>query len=103
MLFASRYLKKCPLSNKRLKIIDGNPATIIEYTSYKNEQKSIRTFEPLKFMAEIQQHNLSRRSLGEGGFQIPESRPPDFLETTHHGVFDLLVHPIRKGYFEKEF
>lgn len=56
LLFAARYLKKCPLSNERLKIIDGNTETIIEYISYKNERKSIRTFTPLKFLAEIQQH-----------------------------------------------
>lgn len=56
LLFAARYLKKCPLSNERLRIIDGESETIIEYTSYKNEQRSVRTFTPLKFLAEIQQH-----------------------------------------------
>jgi Putative transposase/Transposase zinc-binding domain len=55
-LLAARYLKKCPLSNERLRIIDGSPETILEYSSYKNEQKSLRTFTPLKFLAEIQQH-----------------------------------------------
>jgi hypothetical protein len=56
LLFAARYLKKCPLSNERLKIIEENPETAIEYTSYKNEQKSVRTFTPLKFLAEVSQH-----------------------------------------------
>jgi hypothetical protein len=40
-------------------------------------------FTPLKFLAEIQQHNLSAVSTGEGGFQIPGSRLQDSLDPIH--------------------
>ena len=55
LLFAARYLKKCPLSNEQLQIVEGVEATI-EYTSYKNDKKIIGTFTPLKFLAEVSQH-----------------------------------------------
>jgi hypothetical protein len=56
LLFAARYLKKSPISNERLKIIESNRETIIEYASYKSNEKRVRTFTPLKFLAELQQH-----------------------------------------------
>jgi len=57
LLFAARYLKKCPLSNERLKIIEPTGEdSYIEYASFKNGEKSVRIFTPLKFLAEVSQH-----------------------------------------------
>jgi hypothetical protein len=54
--FCARYLKKCPLSNERITIIENNGETIIEYAAYKNGAKKTRQFSPLHFLAELQQH-----------------------------------------------
>ena len=57
LLFAARYLKKCPLSNERLKIVEAaGKDSQIEYASFKDGIKNIRTFAPLKFLAEVSQH-----------------------------------------------
>jgi hypothetical protein len=57
LLFAARYLKKCPLSNERLKIVEpAGEDSYIEYASFKNREKSVRTFTPLELLAEISQH-----------------------------------------------
>ena len=56
LLFAARYLKKCPVSNERLAIVESDGETAIEYASYKNGVKSVRRFTPLQFLAELQQH-----------------------------------------------
>lgn len=57
LLFAARYLKKCPLSNERLKIVElSGEDSYIEYASFKHGEKSVRTFTPLQFLAEVSQH-----------------------------------------------
>ncbi len=56
LLFAARYLKKCPVSNERLSIVEGGAETTIEYTAYKDGVKGVRRFQPLQFLAEAQQH-----------------------------------------------
>ena len=56
LLFSARYLKKCPISNERLVIIENNGQTTIEYSAYKDGGKSVRKFTPLEFLAELQQH-----------------------------------------------
>jgi Putative transposase len=56
ILFAARYLKKCPLSNQRLTLLESTGVTIIEFASFKDGVKNIRSFEPLEFLAELQQH-----------------------------------------------
>lgn len=56
LLFAARYLKKCSVSNKRLKIIGYSREPVIEYTSYRDDEISSRSFTPLQFLAEISQH-----------------------------------------------
>ncbi|MBX7145438.1 MAG: transposase [Oligoflexia bacterium] len=56
LLFVARYLKKCPVSNERLTIVEGSGDTVIEYAAYKDGHKSVRTFSPLDFLAELQQH-----------------------------------------------
>jgi hypothetical protein len=56
LLFSARYLKKCPVSNERLAIIENNGDTTIEYYAYKNGTKTVRKFTPLEFLADLQQH-----------------------------------------------
>jgi len=57
LLFAARYLKKCPLSNERLTIVEASSQdSYIEYASFKNGTKNIRRFTPLDFLAEVSQH-----------------------------------------------
>ena len=57
LLFAARYLKKCPVSNERLRIVEkAGSDTVIEYASYKNGAMQTRVFLPLQFLAELQQH-----------------------------------------------
>ena len=55
LLFAARYLKKCPVSNERLSIIElpGEDARV-QYAAYKNGEKQVRSFTPLEFLAELQ-------------------------------------------------
>ena len=57
LLFAARYLKKCPLSNERLTIVETNGEDAhIEYASFRDGAKNIRKFTPLAFLAEVSQH-----------------------------------------------
>jgi hypothetical protein len=56
LLFVARYLKKCPVSNERIRILEQNGSTTIRYLSFKNGDKSSRDFEPLEFLAELSQH-----------------------------------------------
>lgn len=56
LLFAARYLKKCPVSNERLQIVESDGEALINYAAYKDGKKSIRSFTPLEFLAELQQH-----------------------------------------------
>jgi len=56
LLFAARYLKKCPVSNERLAIVEGDGEATIEYASYKNGVKNVRSFTPLQFLADLQSH-----------------------------------------------
>ena len=80
LLFAAGYLKKCPLSNERIKIVEASgKESLIEYASFKNGTKNVRTFTPLEFLAAVSQHNLSRRSAQrEGGFLTSGNRLQDF-------------------------
>jgi Putative transposase len=83
LLFAARYLKKCPISNQRLTLLKSNGVTINEYSSLKDGIKNIRSFQPLEFLAELQQHNLSAEALQrEGGSPMPGSRPAGSSEFT---------------------
>ena len=56
LLFTARYLKKCPVSNKRLSLDENGKETAVIYAAYKNGAKEIRRFTPLEFLAELQQH-----------------------------------------------
>ncbi len=55
-LFTARYLKKCPISNKRLSITQEQGTTTVKYTAYRDGTKESRLFTPLEFLAELQQH-----------------------------------------------
>jgi hypothetical protein len=57
LLFAARYLKKCPLSNQRIKITEAPwREPYIEYSSFKVSTKSTRTFTPVQCLPESSQH-----------------------------------------------
>ena len=56
LLFVARYLKKCPVSNQRLSIDDTSGEPVIKYASYKDGTKQVRSFTPIEFLAELQQH-----------------------------------------------
>jgi len=56
LLFTARYLKKCPVSNKRLSLAEQNGETTVHYSTYRNGAKQTRRFTPLGFIAELQQH-----------------------------------------------
>ena len=57
LLFAARYLKKCPLSNQRITIVEqSGKDSVIQYASFKDGIKNVRTFTPLLFLAEASQH-----------------------------------------------
>jgi hypothetical protein len=59
-LFVARYLKKCPLSNKRLELIEESGEVGVEmtvrYHKITDDMATHRDFEPLEFLAELQQH-----------------------------------------------
>jgi hypothetical protein len=56
LLFAGRYLKKCPVSNERIRIIEADGDTTIQYFSFRKGETTVRTFTPLQFLAELSQH-----------------------------------------------
>lgn len=56
LLFLARYLKKSPISNERLSIAECNGETTVHYSSFKDGVKQTRSFAPLAFLAELQQH-----------------------------------------------
>ncbi len=55
-LFVARYLKKCPLSNKRLELIEESGEVTVRYHKRADDIATHRDFEPLEFLAELQQH-----------------------------------------------
>lgn len=55
-LFTARYLKKCPISNQRLKLVQENGETTVSYSAKRNGVRETRIFVPLQFLAEVQQH-----------------------------------------------
>lgn len=56
LLFVARYLKKAPISNERLSIVEENGEAIVHYKSYRNGEESVRTFTPLEFLAQASLH-----------------------------------------------
>jgi hypothetical protein len=56
LLFVARYLRKCPVSNERITILNPDADCRVEYHSYKNNSHESRTFSPLEFLAELSSH-----------------------------------------------
>lgn len=52
--FLARYLKKCPFSSKRIKILENNSK--IRYCKFTENGIRHRDFDPLTFLAELSQH-----------------------------------------------
>lgn len=55
-LFVARYLKKCPVSLKRLELIETDSEPVVRYHKVKDNLKEHRDFSPLEFLAVISQH-----------------------------------------------
>ena len=55
-LYVARYLKKCPVSNKRLSLSTEHGETVVNLRAVRNGQVQERKFTVLSFLAELQQH-----------------------------------------------
>ena len=55
-LFLARYLVKCPVSLKRIQIIEDPLKTTIRYFRTDDDPTDFKDFSPLQFLAEMQQH-----------------------------------------------
>jgi hypothetical protein len=55
-LFIARYLEKCPISLKRVEILDNELDTTIRYYKKEDSKEQYRDFSPLHFLAELSQH-----------------------------------------------
>ncbi len=54
-LFVARYLKKSPISNKRLSLSNHNAETTVHLHAVRDGKTTERTFSVLEFPAELQQ------------------------------------------------
>ena len=52
----SSYLRKCPVSNNRITLLNPEPDCKVEFHSYKNDEHTSKTFEPLEFLAALSSH-----------------------------------------------
>lgn len=55
-LFVARYLQKCPISLKRLAIVDNGLLPTVRYKKILDDGEEYRDFSPLEFLAELQEH-----------------------------------------------
>ena len=55
-LFVARYLKKSPVSLRRLALIESGPEPVVRYRSYKENLAEQRDFTPLEFLAQLSCH-----------------------------------------------
>ena len=53
LLFVARYLRKCPVSNERITLINPDSDCTVEFDSYKNDTHKSKTFTPVEFLARI--------------------------------------------------
>ena len=56
LLFVARYLKKAPISNERLSIVEQDGQAVVQYKSFRNGAESLRTFTLLEFLAQASVH-----------------------------------------------
>lgn len=99
-LFVARYLKKCPVSNERLSLIEARGDPIIEYTAYKDGVKSVRKFTPLSFLAELQQHvfdTFEQNTRWFGAYSCRSRGAARADETTSDPVMLPLPEPATKS------
>ncbi|MCB0329717.1 MAG: transposase [Bdellovibrionales bacterium] len=54
--FLARYLKKSPLMNPRLEIIQTDKEPLVRVHKFTDDGSQTREFEPLSFLAELSQH-----------------------------------------------
>ena len=55
-LFVARYLLKCPVSLKRMQLIEEPLGTTVRYLREADDGNDFCDFSPLAFLAELQQH-----------------------------------------------
>ena len=55
-LFLARYLVKCPISLKRMQIVEEPLKTTVRYFRTDDDPTDFKDFSPLQFFAELQQH-----------------------------------------------
>lgn len=56
LLFVSQYLKKPPLSLRRLELLEDGTEPVVRYYKTYDNPEIYRDFSPLEFLAELQQH-----------------------------------------------
>jgi len=54
--FLARYLKKSPVMNPRLELLDSHDEPVVRVHKFTDEGSQTREFEPLEFLAELSQH-----------------------------------------------
>ena len=54
--FLARYLKKSPVSNKRIELIESSLDLTVRYHDRTSHHQSYQDFSPLEFLATLQQH-----------------------------------------------
>ena len=75
-LFVSRYLLKCPVSLKRMEIVDEPLQTTVCYLREADDFTDFKDFSPLEFLAELQQHipNVWEQLIHYYGVMSPRTR-----------------------------
>ena len=75
-LFLGRYLVKCPVSLKRIQIIEDQLKTTIRYFRTEDNPTDFKDFSPLRFLAELQQHipNVWEQLVRLYGVMSPRTR-----------------------------
>jgi hypothetical protein len=110
--FLARYLKKSPVMNPRLELIDSDREPMVRVHKVTDDGSQARDFEPLSFLAELSQHIpdmweqttryvgvYSARTRGAKRFQLdfpgplpeidPPERPSAYWATCMKRIFEL--------------
>ena len=54
--FLARYLKKSPVMNPRLELIESHDEPVVRVHKFTDDSSQTKDFEPLAFLAELSQH-----------------------------------------------
>ena len=75
-LFLGRYLVKCPISLKRMQVIEDPLKTTVRYFRNEDNPTDFKDFSPLQFLAELQQHipNVWEQLVRYHGVMSPRTR-----------------------------